>query len=170
VAERQADVVEPFYQPPAGILVDLERSPDPRRARRARRAARALRPSCARPAAPCTGRNFATTAGLGFHAAGRYSLISPANLARSWIRAAGTGKAMTSGASSGAQGHAMALVAAAGVVVADVVGQDHAQVLLASDEHPVGALGPIVRAKRSAYSFILGAWGVIGSVLIPIDA
>ena len=97
---------------------------------------------------PVLVENFATTAGLGFHAAGRYSLISPANLARSWIRAAGTGKAMTSGASSGAQGHAMALVAAAGVVVADVVGQDHAQVLLASDEHPVGALGPY-RAREA---------------------
>ena len=39
---------------------------------------------------PVLVENFATTAGLGFHAAGRYSLISPANLARSWIRAAGT--------------------------------------------------------------------------------
>src|SRR5215471_13398352 len=48
VAERQADVVEPFHQPPAGMFVDLERSPDPRRALRA---ARALRPSCARRAA-----------------------------------------------------------------------------------------------------------------------
>ena len=52
---------------------------------------------------PVLVENFATTAGLGFHAAGRYSLISPANLARSWIRAAGTGKAMTSGVSSGAR-------------------------------------------------------------------
>jgi len=48
VAERQADVVEPFHQPPAGMFVDLERSPDPRRALRA---VRALRPSCARRAA-----------------------------------------------------------------------------------------------------------------------
>jgi hypothetical protein len=47
-----------------------------------------------------------------------------------------------------AQAHAMALVAAAGVVVADVLGQDHAQVLFASDEHPVGALGPY-RAREA---------------------
>jgi hypothetical protein len=60
---------------------------------------------------------------------------------------------MTSGASSGAQGHAMALVAAAGVVVADVLGQDHAQVLLASDEHPVGALGPY-RAHEALGIFV----------------
>ena len=39
------------------------------------------------------------------------------------------------------QAHALALVAAAGVVVADVLGQDRPQVLLAGDEHPVGALG-----------------------------
>jgi hypothetical protein len=36
----------------------------------------------------------------------------------------------------------MALVAAAGVVVADVLGQDRAQMLFTGDEHPVGALGP----------------------------
>jgi hypothetical protein len=47
--------------------------------------------------------NSATTAGLGFHADCRYSLISPASLARRSTRAAGTGKAMTSGASSGAR-------------------------------------------------------------------
>jgi len=41
-----------------------------------------------------------------------------------------------------AQEHVLALVAAAGVVVADVVGQDHAQVPLAGDEHLVGALSP----------------------------
>src|SRR5580704_10350029 len=41
-----------------------------------------------------------------------------------------------------AQAHALALMAAAGVVVADVLGQDHAQVLFASDEHPVSTLSP----------------------------
>ena len=47
--------------------------------------------------------NSATSAGLGFHAAGRYSLISPASLVLRWIRVAGTGKAMRSGSSSGAR-------------------------------------------------------------------
>ena len=47
--------------------------------------------------------NSATSADLGFHAACRYSLISPASLDRRRIRAAGTGKALTSGASSGAR-------------------------------------------------------------------
>ena len=52
---------------------------------------------------PVLVENSATTAGLGFHADCRYSLISPASLARRSTRAAGTGKAMTSGASSGAR-------------------------------------------------------------------
>jgi alkyl hydroperoxide reductase subunit AhpC len=47
--------------------------------------------------------NSATSAGLGFHAACRYSLISPASLVRRWIRAGGMGKAITFGASSGAR-------------------------------------------------------------------
>jgi len=47
--------------------------------------------------------NSATGAGLGFHAACRYSLMSPASRARRWIWAAGTGKAMRSGSSSGAR-------------------------------------------------------------------
>ena len=46
---------------------------------------------------------FNRGAGLGFHAACRYSLISPASLARRWIRAGGMRKAMTSGSSSGAR-------------------------------------------------------------------
>jgi len=37
------------------------------------------------------------------HAACRYSLISPAGLARRWIWAGGTGKAMMSGSSFGAR-------------------------------------------------------------------
>jgi len=37
------------------------------------------------------------------HAACRYSLISPASLARRWIWAGGTGKAMMSGSSFGAR-------------------------------------------------------------------
>jgi len=70
-------------------------------------------------------------------------LISPASLAWRWIRVAGMGKAMTSRASSGARrAHAPALVAAASVAVADVLGQDRAQVLFVDDEHPVGAPGP----------------------------
>jgi hypothetical protein len=52
---------------------------------------------------PLLVENSATTAGLGFHADCRYSLISPASLARRSTRAAGTGKAMTSGVSSGAR-------------------------------------------------------------------
>ena len=52
---------------------------------------------------PVLVENSATSAGLGFHAAGRYSLISPASLVLRWIRVAGTGKAMTSGSSSGAR-------------------------------------------------------------------
>jgi hypothetical protein len=47
--------------------------------------------------------NPATGAGLGFYAACRYSLISPASRALRWIRAAGTGKVMRSGSSSGAR-------------------------------------------------------------------
>jgi hypothetical protein len=87
--------------------------------------------------------NSAAGASLGCHAACRYSLISPASLVLRRIRVAGTGNVMTSGLSSGArQAHAVALVAAAGVVVADVLRQDRPQVLLAADEHPVGALGP----------------------------
>jgi hypothetical protein len=52
---------------------------------------------------PVLVENSATGTGLGFHAACRYSLISPASLVRRWIRVAGMGKAMTSGASSGAR-------------------------------------------------------------------
>jgi hypothetical protein len=52
---------------------------------------------------PVLVENSAANAGLGFHADCRYSLISPASLARRSTRAAGTGKAMTSGASSGAR-------------------------------------------------------------------
>jgi hypothetical protein len=51
---------------------------------------------------PVLVENSATGTGLDFHAACRYSLISPASLARRWIRAVGPGKAMTSGLSSGA--------------------------------------------------------------------
>ncbi len=60
-------------------------------------------------------------------------------------------------------------VAAAGVVVADVLGQDRAQVLFAGDGHPVGALGPYRAYEAPAQAFILGAWGAMGSVDIPID-
>jgi integrase len=42
-------------------------------------------------------------ADLGFHAAYRYSLISPPSLARRWIRVAGPGRAITSWSSSGAR-------------------------------------------------------------------
>ena len=52
---------------------------------------------------PVLVENSGTSADLGFHAVCRYSLISPASLARRWIRAAGPGKAMTSGLSSGAR-------------------------------------------------------------------
>jgi len=45
------------------------------------------------------GGNSVTDAHLVLHAACWYSLISPASLARRWIRAAGTGEAMTSGSS-----------------------------------------------------------------------
>jgi hypothetical protein len=41
----------------------------------------------------------------------------------------------------GAQVHVVSLVAAAGVVVPDVLGQDRVQVSFAGDEHPVGAFG-----------------------------
>ena len=51
-----------------------------------------------------------------------------------------------------AQFHALALVAAAGVVMADVVGQDRAQVPLADDEHLVGALSP----RRADETFRVG--------------
>lgn len=47
--------------------------------------------------------NLTAGADLGFHAACWYSLISPASLVRRRMRAGGTGKAMTSGASSGAR-------------------------------------------------------------------
>jgi hypothetical protein len=52
---------------------------------------------------PVLVENSATSADLVFHAACRYSLISPASLVRRWIRVAGPGKAMTFGASSGAR-------------------------------------------------------------------
>src|SRR5690242_3000217 len=95
--------------------------------------------------------NSAAGTGLGFHAVCRYSLISPASLVWRWIQVTRPGKAMTSGLSSGAR-RPMPLpwVAAAGVVVGDVLGQNHPQVPLAGDEQPVGALGRAVRTKRSA--------------------
>ena len=52
---------------------------------------------------PVLVENSATGAGLSFHAACSYSLISPASLARRWIWVAGTGRAMISGSSSGAR-------------------------------------------------------------------
>ena len=52
---------------------------------------------------PVMVENPATGAGLGFYAACWYSLISPASRALRWIRAAGTGKVMRSGSSSGAR-------------------------------------------------------------------
>jgi hypothetical protein len=47
------------------------------------------------------------------------------------------------------QAHSLALVAAAGVVVVEVVGQDHAQVPFTGDEHPVGRP---CRKRRSHWS------------------
>jgi hypothetical protein len=52
---------------------------------------------------PLLVENSGTSTGLGFHDACRYSLMSPASLARRRIWVAGTGKAMTSGSSSGAR-------------------------------------------------------------------
>ena len=69
-----------------------------------------------------------------------------------------------------AQFHSLALVAAAGVVVADVLGQDHPEVLLAGDEHPIGALSPRRAHEALGIGFILGAWGAVGSVVIPLEA
>jgi hypothetical protein len=62
------------------------------------------------------------------------------------------------------------LVAAAGIVVADVLGQDRAQVLLPAMSIRSVHSARTVRTMRSALAFILGAWGVIGRVLILIDA
>jgi len=52
---------------------------------------------------PVLVENSAAGADLGFHAACRYSLISPPSLARRWIRVAGPGRAITSWSSSGAR-------------------------------------------------------------------
>ena len=54
-------------------------------------------------ALPVLVENSAASSDLGFHAACRYSLISPASLVRRWIWVGGAGRAMTSGASSGAR-------------------------------------------------------------------
>jgi hypothetical protein len=62
-----------------------------------------LRQTLVVTAPPVLVENSATSAGLVFHAACRYSLISPASLARRSTRAAGTGKTMTPGASFGAR-------------------------------------------------------------------
>ena len=53
----------------------------------------------------------------------------------------------------------MALLAAAGVVVADVLGQDRAQVLFAGDEHPVSALGPYRAYETLGVGVHSGLWG-----------
>lgn len=55
-----------------------------------------------------------------------------------------------------AQSHASTLVAAAGVVVPDVLSQDHTQVPFA-DEHPVGALSPVGAENSSAQVGVLSA-------------
>jgi hypothetical protein len=77
------------YQPPPASWAQVDRD------------LAALAPDASLRAVPV--ENSATSAGLGFHAAGRYSLISPASLVLRWIRVAGMGKAMTSGSSSGAR-------------------------------------------------------------------
>jgi hypothetical protein len=62
-----------------------------------------LQPAAGDLVRPVLVENSATGAELGFHAACRYSLISPASLARRWIPVAEPGKTMTSGASFGAR-------------------------------------------------------------------
>ena len=62
----------------------------------------AIRAATSAVAAPVLVENSAASADLGFHAACRYSLISPASLVRRWIWVGEAGKAMTSGSSSGA--------------------------------------------------------------------
>ena len=76
---------------------------------------------------PVLAGNFAIAVGLVFHAGCCYSLISPASLSRSRIRPAGDGEGQHVRVVAWcAQTHALALVAAPGVVVRDVLGQDRA--------------------------------------------
>jgi hypothetical protein len=101
---------------------------------------------------PVLVENSAVAVDLMFHAGCWYSLMSPASLGRSWVRSVRPEKGRTSGSSFGAQGRAVTLVAASGVVVRNVLGEDRVQVALPGDQHPVSAFG----ADRAHEAFCVG--------------